>query len=119
MGSHKEKEEKMSYNPSNILASFPDESSRAGPFSGAYQTLGSVLSDPPIMIIFDNQSDVSVEVSVNGSSTWKTFVAGEALVLDMRANKGHAHSFSLPVGTQIYVKGTAGTGSFRMSLVVG
>ncbi len=109
----------MSYNPSNILASFPDERSATGPFTGAYQTLGSVIAGLPIMVIFDNQSTVSVEVSLNGTSTWKTFAEGGALVLDMRANKGKADSFSIPIGTQVYVRATGGTGSFRMSLVTG
>ena len=101
----------------NDIKAVPDtERSRAGAFSGSFQTLGSAFTHNPIIMILDNQSTVSIEVSFDGTNTWKTFSAGEALVLDFRANNGIAANFTLPIGTQVYVKGTAGTGSFRLSM---
>jgi len=103
--------------PTNSICALPDiERSRAGAFSGSFQTLGSVFSHNPVIMILDNQSTVSVEVSFDGTNTWKTFSAGEALVLDFRANHGMASNFTLPINTQVYVKGTAGIGSFRLSM---
>lgn len=102
----------------NSISCFADtERSVTGPFTGSFQTLGSALAVNPVIMIFDNQSDVSVEVSTDGTNTWKTFSAGEALVLDLRANHGIGANFSFPISTQFYVRGTAGTGSFRLSIL--
>ncbi len=98
-------------------AGFDAERYRSGAFSGSFQTLGSALTQTPVIIIFDNQSNVSIEVSVDGTNTWKTFSAGEALVLDLRAAHGIASNYTVDAGTQFYVKGTAGTGSFRLSIL--
>jgi hypothetical protein len=101
----------------SIRAGFDTERSVAGAFLGSFQTLGSTLTENPVILIFDNQSTVSVEVSVNGTDTWKTFSAGEALVLDLRGNHGIAANYTIDIGTQFYVKGTGGTGSFRLSIL--
>mgnify|MGYP005609221763 FL=1 len=98
-------------------ANFETERSRSAAFSGSFQTLGSALTAMPVIAIFDNQSTVSVEVSDDGANTWKTFSAGAALVLDFRANHGIASNFTIDVGTQFYVKGTGGTGAFRLSIL--
>lgn len=101
----------------SFKAGFDTERSRAGPFSGAFQTLGTPLAHNPVIMIFDNHSDVSIEVSVDGINTWKTFSAGEALVLDMRGNGGMAGNFTVELNTQFFVRGTAGAGSFRLSIL--
>jgi hypothetical protein len=101
----------------SIRAGFDTERSRAGAFSGSFQTLGSPLTENPVILIIDNQSSVSVELSVDGTNTWKTFSSGEALVLDLRGNNGIASNFTVDIGTQFYVKGTGGTGSFRISIL--
>lgn len=94
---------------------FDTERSVTAPFSGAAQTLGTPLDYPALIAIFDNQSTVAVAVAVNGV-TWKTFSAGEALVLDLRANSGEAPTYAIDANTQFFVTGTAGTGSFRLSV---
>lgn len=101
----------------SIRAGFDTERSRAGAFSGSYQTLGSAISENPVIMIFDNQSTVSIEVSIDGTNTWKTFSVGEALVLDLRGNHGMAANFTVDLGTQFYVRGTGGTGSFFLSIL--
>lgn len=68
-----------------------------------------------VHIIFDNQSDTAVGISKNGTSTWKTFPPGAALVLDMRANHGIASNFTFEKGMSLYGIGTAGTGNFSIS----
>ena len=76
-------------------------------------TLIGVLSESPVIIIFDNQSTSSVVISIN-SVSWKTFSAGEALVLDMRGNHGNAPNFTFDQGTAFFGNGAA-TGSFSIA----
>ena len=98
------------------IAAFDAERSVTAPFAGVSQNLGTVLSYPAVIAIFDNQSDVAVAVSINGV-TWKTFAVGEALVLDLRANHGNAPTLVIPANSQFTILGAAGTGSFRLSII--
>ena len=100
-------------------AGFDTERSKTGDFSASFQTLGSPLEHNPVIMIFDNQTTVSVAVSIDGTNTWKTFSAGEALVLDLRAANGIASNYTVDAGTQFYVQGsaTAGSNSFRLSIL--
>ncbi len=95
---------------------WPDEKVSTTPFDATYQTLGSVLIFNPVIMILDNQTNGDVEISFNGTSTWKTFSAGECLVLDLRTNHGRAYQYTPVIGTQIYAKSAAPTtGRFRVS----
>lgn len=98
------------------VADVDTERSVTAPFTGTSQTVGSALTHNPTIMIFDNQSTVSV-ACYKDNKLWKTFSAGQALVLDMRANDGIAANNTFPLGTQFYIVGTAGTGSFRISLI--
>lgn len=70
----------------------------------------------PVIIIFDNQGTASVEISVDGgTTTWKTFPAGEALVLDLRAASGVAPNYTFDIGTAFY--GTGASGDFSISYI--
>jgi hypothetical protein len=82
--------------------------------TGGYDLIGT-LDFNPVQIIFDNQSDAAVGISKNGTSTWHTFPAGEAIVLDMRGNKGMASNYTFPLHTNFYAIGTAGTGNFSIT----
>ncbi len=73
------------------------------------------LTESPVIIIFDNQSTSSVVISIDLVS-WKTFTAGEALVLDMRGNHGIASNFTFDAGTSFFGNGAA-TGSFSIAYV--
>lgn len=79
-----------------------------------YDFIG-VLEFNPVQIIFDNQSDTAVGISNNNDTTWRTFPAGEAIVLDMRGNHGVASNFTFRKGMPFYAIGTAGTGNFSIS----
>ncbi len=103
--------------PYNAVRAAPDtERSVTGAFTGVPQNLGTPLTVNPIIAIFDNQSTVAISVAFSGV-TWKTFPAGEALVLDMRGNHGDAATYTFDLGTQFTVTGTGGTGSFRLSIL--
>lgn len=79
--------------------------------TGAPATIGTLLYSP-VKIIFDNQSTSPVVLSVNvgGSGSlvqWKTFSAGEALVLD-------DDMYTFPIGTVFSGNGAA-AGNFSIS----
>lgn len=81
--------------------------------TGAAVKIGT-LTQSPVQIIFDNQGTVSVAISVDGgTTTWRTFPGGEALVLDMRGNHGIAPNFTMDVGTTF--TGTGASGTFSIS----
>lgn len=82
--------------------------------TGAFTLIGILLFNP-VIIIFDNQGTVPVAISTDGVTTWRTFPAGEALVLDMRGNHGNAPNFTFSVGTSFYGDGASGT--FSISYV--
>jgi hypothetical protein len=95
---------------------FDVERTVTGAFTGVAQNLGTPLTSAAVLIIFDNQSTVAIQVVVN-AVTWKTFPAGEALVLDLRTNAAHAPTYAVDANTQFQVIGTGGTGLFSMSVL--
>jgi len=107
----------MSNSPYVGQKALPDtERSVAGPFTGLSQNLGTALAVNPIIMILDNQSTVSAAFYWNGT-LWRTFPAGEALVLDFRTNRGEASTFCPSIGDQFALIATAGTGSFSLSII--
>lgn len=78
-------------------------------FDGTYQNIGTPLDFSPTVIIFDNQTDVEVPISVDGSNVWKTFSAGEALILDVRTNQGVSKEYAIDKGTQFMTNASVGT----------
>jgi hypothetical protein len=78
--------------------------------TGSNVVIGALLYNP-VKLILDNQSTVSIvlSISTNGGATfvqWKTFVAGEAIVLD-------DDLFSFPMGTVF--QGNGASGNFSIS----
>ena len=86
----------------------------AATMSGSFVLIGTLLFNP-VILIFDNQGTAAVAISTDGVNIWRTFPAGEALVLDMRANHGVAANFTFDVGTPFYGNGASGT--FSISYV--
>ena len=77
--------------------------------TGSQVTVGALIANP-CKIIFDNQSTGSVTLTLSSLGTglvWRTFTAGEALVLDNDLE-------AFPEGTVFYATG-AGTGNFSIS----
>lgn len=105
----------MSFTPNNSQLAEMGVELKSSVLTGGYDLIG-VLAHNPVHIVFDNQSaGTSIEVSNNGTSTWRTFPAGEALVLDMRGNHGIAANFTFKKGMPLYVKGAAGAAVFSIS----
>lgn len=70
--------------------------------TGSFTLIGTLLYNP-VKLIFDNQGSAAVAISTDGgTTTWRTFPAGEALVLDFELE-----SFS--IGTKFYGNGASGT----------
>lgn len=77
--------------------------------TGAPATIGTLLYTP-VKIVLDNQSTSSVVLSINvggGLVQWKTFAAGEAMVLD-------DDMYTFPKGT-IFSGNGAAAGNFSIS----
>jgi len=79
--------------------------------TGSNVLIGTLLQTP-VKLILDNQSTtpVTLSIAVGGSDTqisWKTFSAGEALVLD-------DDLYTFPRGTSFYGNGAA-NGNFSIS----
>lgn len=107
----------MSSNPYiGARVGFDTERTVTGPFTGVAQNLGTPLSFAAIVATFDNQSTVAVQLVVNGN-VWKTFASGEAMVLDLRANSGHAPTYAVDANTQFQVIATGGTGAFSLAII--
>lgn len=83
--------------------------------TGSSVLLGTLIHNP-VIIIFDNQGTVPVAISIDdGGTTWRTFSAGEALVLDLRANHGIAANGTFPIGMSFY--GDGASGDFSISYI--
>jgi len=81
--------------------------------------VGTLLFNP-VLIIFDNQSTASVALSINdasGDTVWRTFPAGEALVLDLRAQQGKAPNFTIDKGTTFFATAGSAAGNFSISYI--
>jgi hypothetical protein len=78
------------------------------------------LTVNPVVLIFDNQSTAAVAIYVNGVAPvnlWRTFTAGEALILDLRSQSGIAPNYTPQIGTTFFGAGTTGDGNFSISYV--
>jgi hypothetical protein len=83
--------------------------------TGAAVPIGTLLQNP-VIIIFDNQGTAPVAISTNGgTTTWRTFPGGEAVLLDLRGNHGIAANFTFPLGTTF--TGTGASGTFSISYI--
>lgn len=92
-------------------AAFPAE--LAATMNGGWVTIGSLVQSP-VMILFDNQGTVAVAISIDGgTTTWRTFPGGEAVVLDLRGNHGIAPNFTIDKGTTF--SGNGASGRFSIS----
>lgn len=88
----------------------------ASSFDGTYKTLGAVMAHPIRIFKITNNSNVDVTVSFDGGTTDHEYVpAGSFLLLDVSSDRVAQCEFVLAKGTQVSVKGSAGTGSVYLS----
>lgn len=80
-------------------------------FTGSYQALGTPLINSGYIVKLVNNSTVLVTISINGTNDIDIAPAASFWLYD-EGKVGRDGAFpALPAGTQIYVKGSAGTGS--------
>lgn len=79
-------------------------------FTGSYQALGTPLGHDPFLIKMVNASSVPVTVSFDGTTDMDICPAGTFFLYDEQANATRESGLRIPKGTQVWVKGTAGTG---------
>lgn len=95
-------------------ASFPAELTAT--MTGSFVKIGTLVASP-VIIIFDNQGTSSVQIAIGPPASegpapsvpWRTFTAGEAMILDLRANHGIAPNFTIASGTTFWGNGSSGT----------
>lgn len=80
-------------------------------FTGVYQNLGTPLLHPGYIVKLVNNSTVLVTISIDGINDMDIAPAGSFWLYDEGKVGGSSFMPALPQGTQIMVKGSAGTGS--------
>lgn len=79
-------------------------------FTGSYQALGTPITNPSFILKIVNNSNKDVTVTSDGVHD-HDFVPANSFVLYDMSKYGIPTTQFLPQGTQISVKGSAGTGS--------
>jgi len=80
-------------------------------FDASYQTLGSSLTSPAVLVKIINNSDQDIDVSLDATVDHDFVPAKSFFLYDLRANHGRDADYVLQTGTQFFIKGAAGTGS--------
>jgi len=80
-------------------------------FTGSYQALGTPLLNSSYICKLVNNSTVLVTISIDGTNDVDIAPAGSFWLYDEGKAGLNAAMPALPAGTQILVKGSAGTGS--------
>lgn len=79
--------------------------------SGSYQAIGTPLAHPSYIFKMVNNSTVLVTISIDGATDVDVLPANSFFLYD--EDKFPEHLF-LPQGTQVYIKGSAGTGDIYL-----
>ena len=77
-------------------------------FAGAYVAVGGPLQHPSYILKLVNNSTVLVTISIDGVTDVDVAPSGSFWLYD--EDEGNQQHPGMPAGTQIYVKGAAGTG---------
>jgi len=80
-------------------------------FTGSYQNLGTPLLHPGYIVKLVNNSTVLVTISIDGTNDIDVAPANSFWLYDEGKVESRGQSPALSAGTQIMVKGSAGTGS--------
>ena len=88
-------------------------------FDNTFQTLGTSLTSPAILLKIINNSDTDIDVSLDAGTTEHDFVPADSFVLyDMRTNHGREFDFVFPTGTAFHIRGAAaGTGNVYLVVI--
>ena len=82
-------------------------------FTGSYVAVGTPLTVRPRIIRFVNNTNQSVTISIDGVNDYDALPNGMAVTYEIGTNRGNPSPESvIQQGTQFYVKGAVGTGTF-------
>jgi len=100
----------------NKIAAEALRSINSNTFAGSYQNLGTALTQQSRLLKITNDTTVGVTISFDGGTTDHEYLpAGSFLLLDVCANHVWDAKFVWAIGTQVAVKGSAGTGLVYLS----
>jgi|SRR5690349_4981725 len=88
-------------------------------FTGNYQTVGTPLSHGARIVKFTNLSNVTATLSWDGVNDNEVLPANSFVLIDVSGARENSQYIEVQVGTQFYAKGSAGTGSFYISVYYG
>ncbi len=80
-------------------------------FTGGYVALGTPLKFPSYILKLVNNSTVLVTVSIDGATDIDVAPAGSFWLYDESKVGVSGQNPAIPQGTQVYVKGSVGSGS--------
>lgn len=82
--------------------------------TGSYQAFGVALTQEPFKLKMINNSTSTVTVSIDNATDIDVAPAGSFWLYDECIYGNAGNMPTLPIGTQIYIKGTAGVGSIYL-----
>jgi hypothetical protein len=88
-------------------------------FTGNYQKVGTALTQAMRVVKFTNVANVGVTLSWDGVVDNEYLPANSFVLIDISGAREVSDIFEVPGGTQFYVKGAAGVGSFYISCYYG
>lgn len=88
----------------------------ASTFTGSYQTLGGTLEVNGRILRFTNNTNQDCTLSTDGSTDHIFVPSGSFLLLDLASNALSGGEFYVPRGTQFYISGASGTGTFYLEV---
>lgn len=90
----------------------PRRSIAFGSISGTYAAVGTPFSNSIRMLKVENETDVSIDISYDGSTDHDRVAASSAFIYDFVSNTPTERgTWEFPKGLQIYVKGAPTSGS--------
>lgn len=97
----------------NRISWEPLRSIDSASLTGSYQALGTPLQYPSTTLKLVNNSTVLVTISIDGITDVDVAPANSFWLYD-EDTSGNPNPESVPAGTQVFVKGSAGTGSIYL-----
>lgn len=93
----------------------PMRSINSAGFTGAYQAVGTPLSQTSRVLVFVNNTGVAVTVSWNGVDDALILLTGNTFLFNQNSNAVAGSTYVTSANTQFYVKGAASVGLFYIS----
>lgn len=86
-------------------------------FDGTFKNVGGPTTHIIKSILFQNNTNVTCQLSDDGITQGMEFLPTERFVWDNTANHGEVEEFSWPIGTQFEVSGLLGAGNFNITIL--